>query len=58
MLSARAQWNAPGDRFSVALWGDNLTDNRYVTQVQYNNFAIGSTWSSPLTYGVEVGVQF
>ncbi len=58
VLSLRAQWSDASDRYSVALWGDNVTNNRYVTQVQYNNFGIGSTWSAPVTYGIEFGVKF
>ena len=57
-LSLRAEWTDPSDRFSFAVWGDNVTNSRYVTQVQYNSFGIGSTWSQPVTYGVEAGVKF
>lgn len=58
VLSLRAQWDDPSERYFIALWGDNVTDSRYITQVQFNNFGIGSTWSSPVTYGVEFGVKF
>ena len=57
-LSLRAQWTDPSDRFYVAVFGDNVTDSRYVTQVQYNTFGIGAGWSEPAVYGVEVGVDF
>ena len=57
-LSLRAQWTDPSDRYSIALWGDNVTDSRYLTQVQYSNFGIGSNWSKPVTYGIEVGFKF
>lgn len=58
ILSLRAQWTDPSDRFTLALWGDNVSNSRYHTSVQYSNFGIGSTWSKPATYGVEVGVKF
>ncbi len=58
VLSARAQWSDSADRFSVAVYGENITDHRYKTQVQYNNFGIGSVYSAPATYGVELGVKF
>lgn len=58
VLSLRAQWADPSDRYMVALWGDNVTNNRYHTSVQYSNFGIGSTWSKPATYGIELGVKF
>ncbi len=57
-VSARAQWSDADDRFFVALWGDNLTNKRFVTQVQYNNFGIGSGWNQPISYGLEVGAKF
>lgn len=58
VLSLRAQWVDPSDRFTVALWGDNVTNNRHKTQVQYNNFGIGSTYSAPISYGLELGFKF
>jgi len=58
VLSLRAQWTDPTDHYSIALWGDNVTDSRYKTAVQYGPTAIGANWSKPVTYGVEVGVNF
>ncbi|RZJ98385.1 MAG: TonB-dependent receptor [Novosphingobium sp.] len=58
VASARAQWTDSSDTFTVAVWGDNLTNNRYKTAVQYNTIGLGANWSSPTTYGVEVGVKF
>jgi iron complex outermembrane recepter protein len=58
VLSLRAQWTDPSDRFTLAAYGDNVTSSRYLTQVQYNNFGIGAIWSAPVTYGLEVGVKF
>jgi iron complex outermembrane recepter protein len=58
IVSLRAQWADPSETYSVALWGDNVTNSRYLTQVQYNNFGIGSTWSQPTSYGIELGVKF
>lgn len=57
-LSLRAEWTAPSGNYTVALYGDNVTNERYLTQVQYGNFGIGSNWSRPAVYGVELGVQF
>ncbi|PLK26162.1 TonB-dependent receptor [Novosphingobium sp. TH158] len=58
VLSLRAQWNAPSDRFFLAAFGDNVTNSRYVTQAQYNNFATGAVWSAPTTWGIEIGTKF
>lgn len=57
-LALRAQWTDPSDRFTVALYGDNVTNKRYLTQVQYSNFGIGANWSKPASYGVELGAKF
>jgi len=44
-------------RYTVALYGDNVTDKRYRTQVLANTLGIGNTWSAPATWGLQVGVQ-
>ena len=58
VLSLRAQWTDPSERFMLAVWGDNVTNKRYYTQAQYSNFGIGANWSKPVTFGVELGVKF
>jgi iron complex outermembrane recepter protein len=58
VLSLRAQWRDPSERYTVAVYGDNLTDNRYQTQVLFNTLGIGSVWSAPATYGVELSAKF
>lgn len=57
-LSLRAQWTDPSDRYTVALYGENITNKRYMTEVQYSNFGIGANWNRPVTYGIEVGAKF
>jgi iron complex outermembrane receptor protein len=57
-LSLRAQWTDPSDTYTIALWGDNVTNSRYKTQVQYASFGIGSNWNKPVTFGLEAGVKF
>jgi iron complex outermembrane receptor protein len=57
-LSLRAQWVDPTNRYMLAVFGDNVTNSRYRTQVQFNGFGIGATWSQPATWGVEGGVKF
>ncbi len=58
LLSLRLQWVDPSQHYTVAIFGDNLTDKRYQTQVLYTTIGIGSVWSSPATYGVSLGVKF
>ena len=58
VLSARATWSDSSDRFSVSLWGNNLTDKAYKTQVLPNGVGTGVSWAAPLTYGVSAGVKY
>lgn len=58
VASARIQWTDPSDALTVAVWGDNLTNQRYVTSMQYNSFGLGANWNAPVTYGVEIGFNF
>jgi iron complex outermembrane receptor protein len=57
ILGLRAQWTDPSERFTVGIWGDNVTNSRYQTQVQYNLPGIGANWSKPVTFGVDARVR-
>lgn len=58
LLSLRAEWTDPSDTFTVAAFGDNVTNSRYQTQVLFTTLGTGAVWNSPTTYGVELGVKF
>ncbi|HEX7813489.1 TonB-dependent receptor [Dyella sp.] len=59
---ARLDWHAPGDHWGVALYANNLFNNRYVTGV--NNIStpvFGTPFASitpPRTYGLELRAKF
>jgi iron complex outermembrane receptor protein len=57
-LALRAEWKDTSRRYTLALFGDNVTNERYRTQIQYNSFGIGASWSAPTTWGVEAGAKF
>jgi iron complex outermembrane receptor protein len=57
-LALRAAWMDKSQRYTFALYGDNVTNERYRTQVQFNSFGIGATWSAPATWGAEIGAKF
>jgi len=57
-LAVRAQWTHPSTKYYVAVYGDNVANSRYRTQVQYNGFGIGAAWSAPAIWGVEFGAKF
>ena len=58
LVSLRAAWTDPSDRFTVAVYGDNLTGERYQTQVLFNTVGIGNVFSAPATWGVQLGAKF
>jgi len=58
LLSLRTQWEDRSKRLTVAVFGDNVNNKRYQSQVLFNTLGIGSVWSSPATYGVTLGVKF
>lgn len=57
VLTLRAQWTDPSERFTLGVWGENVTNSRYQTQVQYNLPGIGANWSKPVTFGVDARVR-
>lgn len=57
-LALRAEWTDPSERLSIAVFGDNVTDSRYRTQVLPSNFGIGTQWSYPATVGVSLGFDY
>ncbi|TCM14608.1 iron complex outermembrane receptor protein [Novosphingobium sp. PhB165] len=58
VLALRAEWTDPSDRYTVAVFGDNVTNRRYSTQVLFNTLGTGAVWNSPVTYGIELGAKF
>ena len=58
VIAVRGQWTDPSRRYTAAVYGDNIANNRYRNQVQYNGFGIGAGWSAPAIWGVEFGVKF
>lgn len=58
LVSVRAEWLDPSNRYSVAVFGDNVTNRRYQTQVLFTTIGTGAEWDSPATYGVQLGAKF
>ncbi len=58
LTSLRAQWTDPSERYTLAVYGDNVTNVRYQSQVLFNTLGIGSVWAPPVTYGVQIGAKF
>ncbi|WP_067682663.1 TonB-dependent receptor [Tsuneonella dongtanensis] len=54
-IDARAGWKAADDRWSVTVWGKNLTDREYFRATTSVNQVYPAP---PLTFGVDVGFKF
>ena len=61
LLGARATFRAPDDRWSLALFSTNLTDERYRTAGRDGLQQIGIAYSSiglPRQVGIQFAAQF
>ncbi len=54
-LNARIGYRSPGDRYSVTIWGKNLTDRNYWRATTSVNQVYAAP---PLTFGIDVGFKF
>ncbi len=62
-LGASLTWTDPSERFSVGLWGQNLTDKVYFTEVlesgAFNPQLVGQAYvAPPRTWGVRASAAF
>jgi len=53
LLNARLAWTPPNDAFEVALWGKNLTDERWVNFIAPIITMDQLNYNDPPTYGIE-----
>lgn len=58
LLSTRAAWTDPSNTYTLALFGDNLTDEEYRSQVLPQATGTLVTWGTPRTYGISVDAHF
>lgn len=58
-LGAQVRWTAPGDHFSVGVFGKNLTDRRVINfETTIPNGTHTGFFQAPRTYGVTAGYKF
>jgi iron complex outermembrane receptor protein len=57
-LGLRAEWTDASKRFSVALYGENVTNREYITELFATNPGIANTWSRPATVTGELKYRF
>lgn len=58
LLTARITYAMADDRMSLSLYGNNLTDAKYLSQLLLLESAPLQQWAFPRTYGVELGFKF
>ena len=52
LTNARIGIGSADGRWNVSVWGKNLADERYRTQVMFSSVGFGSSYGPPRTYGV------
>jgi len=57
IVSARLQWTDPSQRYTLAVYGDNLLDKTYLRQIAVGSGAAGIVWGKPRTYGLSLRVE-
>jgi iron complex outermembrane receptor protein len=57
-VDASLTWHATGDNVFVRLWGKNLTDAFYRSQIGASNSGDNGTVAPPRTYGMSVGFDY
>ena len=60
-LNVRVGWAGDDDKWTAALWGKNLLDQRLLGGINDISILFGTPFTSinaPLTYGVEIGYRF
>ncbi len=58
LLQARISYIPEGADWSIALWGDNLTDEEYFTEKVANAYALRGNYAAPRTWGVDFSMDF
>lgn len=60
LANARLAFESSNSRYGIALWGKNLTDRRYLTEViDLSDFGLDDlVYGDPRTYGVELMLRF
>lgn len=57
-LGLRVEWTDPSKHYTLAVFGDNITNSRYRTQVQASTLGVGDVWNFPVTYGASARFHF
>ena len=58
LLGLRAEWTDPSDHYTLAVYADNVLDEKYRRQNQMNGLGIGAVWAPPFTAGASIRAKF
>ena len=58
LIDARISWKSTDEKYSVALWGQNIGDEHYVTHAYRIGPGSIGVWSPPSTFGLTGTVNF
>lgn len=58
LVNISAGWTSTDDRWSLELYGKNVTDTVYRNYIDPLSFAILANWGAPASYGVRLGYKF
>lgn len=57
-LGLNAAWTSPTERYTVTVYGTNVTDEEYRLQATISSFALYTLWAPPATVGASLRVNF
>jgi iron complex outermembrane receptor protein len=57
-LGVRAAWTSPGERYEIAVGGNNVTNEKYHSAAWQIIFGAGGVWAPPATYYGSIHVKF
>ena len=58
LLNAQVQWTDASGHYRVTVYGDNLTNKKYLLTNGGQTLGDYATYSEPITYGVRLGYNF
>lgn len=58
LVNAQATWSDPSERYSVTVFGKNLTDKEYLMTYNGGGYGDYRSFAAPRTYGIRVGYKF
>lgn len=58
LVGLRGTWSAPDERWSIAVFGDNIFDKKYVQGFFYQQLGDFAFYGAPATYGVTATFKF